>query len=84
MCFSICTYMGKTSQFAATLHSPDLKAGKIVNSFSQIKASKAILLERANISLPVVAEVSVAGIAEAEAFPTNQRHWRALPLNVNV
>lgn len=68
MCFSICTYMGKSSQFAAMLHSPDLKAGKIVNSFPQIKASKAILLERENVSVPAVAGVSMA----------------APPCNVNV
>lgn len=72
MCSSICTYMGKSSQFAAMPHSPDMKAGKILNSFSQIKASKAILLERVNVSLPAVAEVSMAGIAEAEALLTNQ------------
>lgn len=71
MCFSICTYMGKPSQFAAMPHSPDLKAGEVVNSFLQIKASKAMVLERAHVSLLAVAEVSGAGTAEAKAFPTN-------------
>ena len=57
-------------QSAATPHSPDLKAGEIVNSICRL-TPKAVLLEKANVSLPAVAEVSVAGIAEAEAFPTN-------------
>lgn len=41
-------------------------------------ASRAILLEGA-ADAPGSGRVSVAGTAEAEAFPTNQRHWGALP-----